>query len=328
MSNPSVLVVGAGISGLAAAHALLDRGATVTVVDRGEVVGGRLAVRQIGGRVADTGASYFTSPSESGLKPVVDDWLERGLARPWTDTFRVAGPNGLGEAKTGPMRFAAPAGLRSLAVDLAEKAAARGATVRSGVQIARVTSDDRGVDADGDRFDAVVLAMPDPQARRLLDPPVADELFPEDAHWESVLAVVVSWPERWWPMDLHGAFVQDSPELSFIADDGDRRGDGAPVLVLHTTDALAWRHLDDPQTAVAPAVHAAVEALGGAPEHADRVVDTIVHRWTLAKPTSPRSAPFRFIDGMGICGDAWGGKSSVSAAWASGAALGRALPLG
>lgn len=326
MASPSVLVVGAGISGLSAAHALLDRGADVTVVDRGEEVGGRLAISRLGGRIVDMGASYFTSPDGSAFASLVNEWTRRGLARPWTDTFSVASPDGLGEAKTGPTRFAAPGGLQSLVADLVSHAIARGATVRSGVDVQHVGADGDGVQADGARYDAVVLALPDPQAARLLAPKLVDELIVGDAKWEAVLAIAAEWPERWWPADLHGAFVHDSPAVSFIADDGDRRGDGAPVLVIHTTDELARRNLEDPGDAI-PIALAAAAALGGDPSAVGTPTATLVQRWTFAKPTSPREAPFGLTGRIGICGDAWGGKSSVSAAWESGAALGGALPL-
>ena len=327
MSNPSVLVVGAGISGMAAAHTLLDRGANVTVADRGASVGGRLAVRHIGGRVADMGASYFTSPDGSAFAAVVDDWCRRGLVRPWTNTFSVAGPEGLGVAKTGPMRFGAPAGLQILAADLVVRAIARGALVRSDVAVQRVDANGAGVRVDGAHYDAVVLAMPDPQARPLLAPAAVSALLPEDAEWEAVLAVAAEWSERWWPVDLHGAFVHDSSAISFIADDGDRRGDGAPVLVLHTTDELARRHLDSPEDAVHVALAAAVDVLGASGALAGRTTATVVQRWTHAKPTGSREVAYRLLDRIGICGDAWGGKASVSTAWESGTALGRALPL-
>src|SRR5579864_4229407 len=42
LSGTSVLVAGAGLAGLAAAHDLVDRGASVTVVDARDRVGGRV----------------------------------------------------------------------------------------------------------------------------------------------------------------------------------------------------------------------------------------------------------------------------------------------
>jgi renalase len=176
---------------------------------------------------------------------------------------------------------------------------------------------------DGEDVPAVVLAMPDPQARRLLDADTAGRLL-DDRPWEPSLAVVLGWSGRRWPADLHGAFVHDDPAVTWVADDGDRRGDGAPVLVAHTTAELAAAHLEDPDAAAGPVAAAVGRALG---------IDvppawTAVHRWTYARPTEPRSEPFGLADGIGVCGDGWSAPSRVESAWTSGTALGRALPAG
>ncbi|QYX76924.1 protoporphyrinogen oxidase [Streptomyces akebiae] len=51
-----VVVIGAGIAGLAAAHGLLDRGARVTVLEASERVGGKLLPGEIAGARVDLGA--------------------------------------------------------------------------------------------------------------------------------------------------------------------------------------------------------------------------------------------------------------------------------
>ncbi|MFF4016250.1 protoporphyrinogen oxidase [Streptomyces sp. NPDC001843] len=51
-----VVVVGAGIAGLAAAHRLLDRGARVTVLEASDRVGGKLLAGEIAGVCVDLGA--------------------------------------------------------------------------------------------------------------------------------------------------------------------------------------------------------------------------------------------------------------------------------
>ncbi|WP_159058211.1 FAD-dependent oxidoreductase, partial [Streptomyces europaeiscabiei] len=51
-----VVVIGAGIAGLAAAHGLLDRGARVTVLEASDRVGGKLLPGEIAGARVDLGA--------------------------------------------------------------------------------------------------------------------------------------------------------------------------------------------------------------------------------------------------------------------------------
>jgi predicted NAD/FAD-dependent oxidoreductase len=308
-----VTVVGGGIAGMACARALTAAGVPVRVLDRGHRPGGRMASRCMrGGRVVDIGASYLTASPGSAFAAVVADWVTRGLAQPWTDTFAVAGPEGVRRTTTGPVRYAAPAGLRSLVADLST-----GLDLRPEHAVERVGA---GPTVDGEPVPAAALALPDPQARRLLDPATADRLLGDRA-WEPALAVVLGFRQRCWPADLHGAFVSDDDTVAWIADDGDRRGDGAPVLVAHTTPGFARGHLEDPEAA-GPAVGAAVSRVLGL-ETAP--VWTTVHRWTFARPADPRPEPFGLLDGIGACGDGWSAPSRVEAAWTSGTGLGRAL---
>ena len=136
----NVVVVGAGIAGLACARELAAGGVTVRVHERGRVVGGRLASKRINGRYADLGAAYFVA-DDPDFTLLAGQWRARGLARPWTDTLAVFP----GEPTTGPWRWAAPGGLRSLAADLAG-----GLTVRLESELTAIPDD----------ADAVVLAMP------------------------------------------------------------------------------------------------------------------------------------------------------------------------
>jgi predicted NAD/FAD-dependent oxidoreductase len=307
-TQTSTVVVGGGISGVACARALADRGLPARVVDRGRRLGGRMGGRTLHGRPVDLGASYLTVGEGSAFARVVAGWVDRGLARPWTDTFAVAGPGGIQRTTSGPVRYGTPGGLRSLVVDLAT-----GLDVELGRTISAVTPGPR---VDDQAVAAAVLAMPDPQAARLLGSTVVP-----DAGWRPALSVALGWADRRWPADLHGAFVHDSPVLDWLADDGDRRGDGAPVLVAHTTAAFAAGHLRDPDRAV-PAVVGAVRAVLGIDVDP---VWTHVHRWTFAKPAEPRDEPFSLADGIGLCGDGWSAPSKVESAWRSGDALGRAL---
>ncbi|SCX38997.1 hypothetical protein SAMN03159343_0559 [Klenkia marina] len=308
-------VIGAGIAGLAAARALHHADRAVQVLDRGHRPGGRMSGRELHGRVVDLGASYLTATPGSDFAAVVADWVDRGLAREWTDTFAVAGPEGITERKTGPMRYGARNGLRSLVADLA-----RGLDLRTGHAVQSVTD---GPAVDGDPVDAVVLALPDPQARRLLPVGSPAERVLDPRGWQATLAVAVGFSTRTWDADLHGVFVHDHPTLEWVADDGARRGDGAAVLVAHTTPGFAAAHLSDP-AAADPAVVAAVRELLDLPEPDW----THVHRWTFAKPVDPRSAPFHLRDGIGLCGDGWSAPSKVESAWTSGHLLGTELAAG
>lgn len=311
-----VAVIGGGISGIACATALADAGLTVDVFDRGQRLGGRLAsqtLRETGtaydGRVVDVGAAYFTV-DDPGFGEVVGDWIDRGLARPWTDTFHLADGAQILGTKTGPMRYAAPRGLRSLVEDLATVLPSDLVEIRHPIDVTGVEVHGDGVRVADRDYRAVALCGPDPQ----MDALVAVDHPPM---WEPVLALTAVYPERTW--DFDAAFVNDDPVLSFVADDGSRRGDGAPVLVAHSTPVLAAGHLADPVTA-APAMLAVLgKVSGGVPAWFG------VKRWTYARPAYARPEAFAFDGVVGRAGDGWAGVPRTQSAWVSGDALGRAM---
>ncbi len=311
-------VVGAGISGVACAAALAEAGIEVTIRERSRAVGGRMASRTmretgtaLDGRVVDIGASYFTV-SDADFAAVVDGLVERGVARPWTDSFHVAGPQGLEGVRSGPMRFAAHGGLRSVVSALLPPDVA----VDLDSRVGRVVVDADRPTVDGQECDVVAVCMPQPQASRIVDD------LPETTTWEPVIVVTCAFDQRTWPI-LDGVFVNDDPVLTWIADDGMRRGDEAPVLVAHVHPVLSARHLDEP-AAVAPAAIAAIQRVLGI---ADYPAWVDVHRWTFAKPLAGSPEPFWLHPSgvLGVAGDAWSGGPRVEAAWLSGRRLGRAL---
>ncbi|MFG1927512.1 NAD(P)/FAD-dependent oxidoreductase [Cryptosporangium sp. NPDC048952] len=303
-----VQIIGAGIAGLACARAIAGAGHRVVVREAADTVGGRMATRVLDGRPVDLGASYLTCRAEA-FRTVVDDWVRRGLAHPWTSAFAVHTALGLERSEDGPVRYGTRGGLRSLVEDLAT-----GLLVSLGDP---VTSVGPGPRVNGWPADAVVLAMPDPQARRLLDPECVDELAETaDSPWSPVIAVAAGWAERQW--DVDGVFVHDDPMLEWIADDGRRRADSAPVLVAHTGADFAAEHSDEPDQAVGPVVDAVRSILGISEEP----LWTFVQPWSEARPLKPRTSPYFFGEArIGLCGDAWG-SPRVETAWASGHQLG------
>ena len=312
-----VAVVGGGISGIACATALADAGLSVDVLDRGQRLGGRLATQTLrdtgtacDGRAVDVGAAYFTV-DDTRFGEVVGDWVDRGLVRPWTDTFHIADGTQILGTKTGPVRYAAPRGLRSLVEDLATVLPSDLVEIRHPLDVTSVDVTTDGVRVADRDYRAVALCGPDPQM---------DALVPVDQAplWEPVIALIAVYPERTWEFD--GVFVNDDPVLSFVADDGSRRGDGAPVLVAHSTPVLAAGHLADPVTA-APAMLAVLGNLsrGGVPAW------FTVKRWTYARPAHARPEAFAFDGLVGRAGDGWAGVPRTQSAWVSGDALGRAM---
>ena len=292
------------MAGAACAVALRAGGAEVRVIERGRAPGGRMASPLLHGRRVDLGAGYFTV-RDPGFDAVNRAWRAAGLVRPWTDTFAVLTPGAEPATTTGPMRWATPGGLRSLVRHLLADT-----PVDGGVELSELPAG------------PVVVAMPDPQAARLVS-------VPDPVDCSPTISVACGFAGSRMPAGFgfrNAAFVHDHPDLEFLADDGARRGDGAPVLVAHTTPRRARRHLDDPAAAVAPVV-AALRELLRLPEPSW----THSHRWSLAKPTGRHDDSFAVLDvggrPVGLAGDQWcpAGSPRVESAWRSGTDLGHAL---
>ena len=62
LTDETVTVVGGGIAGLAAACTLADAGATVTVVERNDQLGGVTGQLTVDGFTFDTGPSWYMMP--------------------------------------------------------------------------------------------------------------------------------------------------------------------------------------------------------------------------------------------------------------------------
>jgi len=295
---------------------------------------------QVDGRVhpVDIGAPYFTV-SDPRFAQVVEALEAAGLVRRWTETFTLSGPTGRTGETSGPQRWSSTQGLRALvealaaafdvqALDVqalgAQALGVRALDVRLETEVTRVEYDEAAGVArvDGEPAAAVVLAMPDPQAARLLDPETAEALDVAGRDWSPVLTVWAAWPQRWWSA-FDGMFVADSSVLSWVADSGRSRGDGAAVLVAHTTGEFAAGRLADPAAAIQPVLAELRHVIGGPvpPPAWERA-----HRWSLATARVPHSEPFRLTGRLiGVCGDAWGPRSRVEQAWTSGDGLAEVL---
>jgi predicted NAD/FAD-dependent oxidoreductase len=247
---------------------------------------------------------------------VVERWQAEGLAEPWTDTLHLATPDGIAGTATGPMRYRAPLGLRALVEDLAH-----GMPVSNPDDVAGVAVSGGSVLVDGAPVGATVLAMPGPQALDIMSEDLDAERNLCDQRWEPALALYTRWANREWP-ELDGVFVNDSVILTFIADDGRRRGDDAPVLVAHAGPVLAAAHLDNPEAATPILVDEVKSVLGIRSDP----VDAFVKRWSLARPMTPHSDHHYVGEcGVSLCGDGWHAGPRVETAYLSGHSLGRVL---
>jgi predicted NAD/FAD-dependent oxidoreductase len=116
MADSDVVIVGAGIAGLMAAHVLSERGLRVTLLDKEPQVGGRLATQPIGAGYADSGAQFFTVRAPE-FAQWVNRWLAADVVFKWGNGFS---DGSIGRANfDGYPRYAVHGGMNALAKHLA-----------------------------------------------------------------------------------------------------------------------------------------------------------------------------------------------------------------
>jgi predicted NAD/FAD-dependent oxidoreductase len=312
MATASVAIVGAGISGLAAARLLADVGCAVRVFDKGRAIGGRLSHRRTDFGGFDHGAQYVRAKGDA-FRAYLDAAERAGAAARWSaaeDTRDDAGPAYVGLP-----------GMSGLVAPLAE-----GLDVLSGVTVAAATLSDDGwrLGADDDtflgRFDALVVAIPAPQALELFDGhPLADPLL--GAAYAPCLAGLFAFDRL--PALPEIAREVDGP-LAWMAHDGGKpeRGEAATIVV-HAGADWSRRHLESPKDEVAADMLAAL--INRHPELSEPIYAE-AHRWLYAKVEQALDSPCVFdADArLAFCGDYCLGPR-VEAAFESGRAAGGAL---
>jgi len=159
----SCIIVGGGITGLIAATILQRQGISVTVLDKGRGIGGRLATRRVKGEgsvegVFDYGTQYFSAKNPL-FQTWVDDWLEAGVIKEWS--------RGFGETDGKP-RYCGIDGTRGIAKHLAENL-----DVRTSTKVVKINYNKHWVvETDKDeqyRSEMLLLTPPVPQSLDLLD---------------------------------------------------------------------------------------------------------------------------------------------------------------
>ena len=329
----TVAVVGAGLAGAACARGLRAAGARVTVFDKAQGVGGRLATRRtllnLPGHAQavevgfDHGAPQMVARSPR-LRSLLARAEQAGVVAPWAPRVHAPWPG----PTHGPGHVALP-GMPGFVRHLLGDTPV---LLAHAVQRLQRQPDGRwclvvdGRELGG--FDQVVLAMPPAQAAALLT-----------GHHEVWAEALAAWPmspvwtlmavtsEVDWPWD---AAEPPTGALTWITRNDRRPGrarwPGAAVWVAHAHAAWSQGHLDDDPADVAEALS---EALTRAWSPADRAHvrwhHRAVHRWRYAASARPpidkRLCWWDACRGLGVCGDYLAG-GDVDGAWRSGDELG------
>src|SRR5262245_4615568 len=276
-----IAVVGAGISGLAAARALTDHRHTVKVFERARVPGGRVATRVIAaielprglsGEVAfDHGAQYFTVRDER-FSELAAEWERDKVIAKWTG--RVVSFDGEGwEDDKDVSRYVGTPGMSTIA-----SALANGLSVDYGSKV-------DSIDALLSDFDRVILAVPADEVRALIGdrPGLVSRI--EHVTMKPNWTVMAAFEDRV-AARFDAAFVNGSA-LGWIARNTSKpkRNWKIDCWVLQASSAWSQAHVDDRPEDVGSFLMEAFHDLihAGLP----RAFYAAVHRWRSAHADPP-----------------------------------------
>lgn len=311
-ASPLTVIVGAGISGLLLARALLARGEAVVVLEKSRGYGGRMATKRVGEVVFDQGAQFFTA-RDPAFVAEVEAWGRAGWATEWPGAAhrRLMGQ---------PAMTAVPKGL---AVGLDVRREHKVTAVRRSAGGAWTVSVEQQPAITATR---VLLTCPVPQALGLLD--AGEAGLPQEVRAELerltyhpclALLAVLSGTSAVPP---EGLALNGEP-VRWLADNvkkGVARGVPAAVTI-HAAPVFSAMHYAASEAEVAAQLLPAVAGFLGAP-----VVSTALHRWKFSEPKATHAERCVWLGGhgLGFAGDAFGGPK-VEGAALSGLALAAAV---
>ncbi|SEN92177.1 hypothetical protein SAMN05216227_10326 [Pseudorhodobacter antarcticus] len=273
-----IIIIGAGMAGLACARKLADAGMAPVVLDKGRGIGGRVATRRSGDLQFDHGAQYVNAHG-AGFSSVLAALEKAGTLAGWPDG-------------TGRTHSVGVPGMSAL-----PKALGAGLDIRQNAQVLRLVPDAGGWLlhlADGTlRAASVVVTVPAPQVAALMgaDHPLVARLGAvQIAPCLTLMAAVAG----------RAPFITrkdtDDP-LAWIAQDSAKPGrpqkHGA-LWVAQASEAFSAAHLeDDPTMLTACMLPLLCDRLSIS---AATVTHASTHRWRYARVTQPLGQSFLCSD--------------------------------
>ncbi|MEM9169933.1 MAG: FAD-dependent oxidoreductase [Pseudomonadota bacterium] len=301
-----VAVVGAGPAGLEAARRCADAGDAVDVFEKSRGIGGRVATRRAraedgsGADLAfDHGAPAFR-PRSPFLRAHFDTLAAAGAAVRATPPFEgyigVPSMTALFRALADGLDIAFETRVERLErLDDGRWRLSTAATARGAPPVDEAAWTARGP------YDAVVIAVPGPQARALAGAHAAPEIAAamDAATYAPQLTLMLAVPAgaRGWGDGPAARVWEDGPlALAFRNDLRPGRPGEHVQWVAQASAAFTGAHLEDPADAVADRMHAVLaDALGA--DASARPAYRRAHRWRYSRTTHPvpypdeRSAP-------------------------------------
>lgn len=325
-----VLVVGAGLAGLAAARDLTRAGYSVRILEKSRGVAGRAATKRLAsGGLADYGAPFFTIRNEN-LRSFIQPLERKGLVHVWQYGMKHWNAGTIEGSLDGYARYVAKDGMTTLGKVLRDgEPDEQPLEIVQSALVSAVWSNHFGYRAVLENGDihtarAVLVNTPAPQALALTRSILESQTYLalERVKFAPCLALIIALKAK--PDVSWNALRLDHPVLSWMGFEHSKRYDLPPVLVVHANPTWSQAHLEqNQQTIIKPLLEAAQDVLGVQLE----VLETIPHRWRFAQVVTPHQSHFIAQENLFFCGDwcAPQGNARIETAFESGWAAASAI---
>jgi len=308
MARTRVIIVGAGLAGLACAAELDRAGLSFRLVDKGRGAGGRCSSRRSSFGRFDHGAPQFKVTDDRFAK-VVEAWEGRGLVVPFGDDAARSTYIGT-PAMNSFIRFEAERLDAEFGLEI-------GAPLKHAGQYSLYTTHGEAV---GDA-EFVVFAAPAPQtAERLPRSQLLDGA--KHADYEADWVMMAAWEEDGAPAPWADTSLPDAIASIEWQDQRPERS-GGPRIVAKASRQWVRENLDLPKPSAAYRLfHELKSHVNDCPDPAYLEA----HRWRYSRVTKAVGEPFGLDTSLRLatCGD-WHLGPNCEDAWLSGHQLGQAL---
>ncbi len=264
----SCIIIGAGLSGLTAAHELIKNNWEVTILDKGRGVGGRMATRRAGEARFDHGTQYFSTKT-ADFQAFSQNIIQKNIAKEWNlqegdKTFshaRVIGINGM---------------------NTIPKFLAEGLTIKTNEKVISISEIENGckVSTEAGNFyeaDALICTAPAPQAIELLQKSeiaLADIKTLQSIEYQPCIAVMASLKAQT-NIPSPGGISLENSNVSWVADNFQKGISPIFSATIHANPAFSLAHFDDDLTQIGHQLLSEITDL----IPADSVESYQVHRW-------------------------------------------------
>jgi len=294
MKSKTVLVVGAGISGLLAATVLKENGVDVIVVDKGRGAGGRMSTRRIDldhtCAYFDHGAQYFTV-SNADFARYVERWLALGIIKPLDETLiRENGEPALSDEP----RYIGATGMNAITKYLADSL-----RVSFAERIDKLSFNTHWI-AETDKgrtftADALVLSPPVPQSLELLTQsniPIPTDIEAElkTIDYHPCIATMLLFEGIEPALPYCGIWFQGEP-IAWACDNFRKGISPVPTVTVHAGPMFSAEHWQSPDETIVEAMLQPLKTWIRTPLKLSQV-----HRWRYSFAKSVLDKPFVMVE--------------------------------